>query len=85
MGRQQTTDLDSREHHGSISVGKPRRDPLADALSLPVVLRVVAGEAVQDEDLPPLRALVQGREELVDGGGVHLYERLAGAAALVDL
>ena len=39
----------------------------------------------EEEHLAPLRALVQGGEELVDGGGVHLYERLPGARGLVYL
>ena len=42
-------------------------------------------EEEEEEHLAPLRALVEGGEELVDGGGVHLYERLARARGLVYL
>ena len=60
-------------------------DSLTDTLRLSVILGVVAGERVQDEDLAPLGALIESRDQLVDGGRVHLYEKLSSAAALVDL
>ena len=78
-------DLDSREDHSSIGMSQSGRDSLTDTLSLAVILGVVAGERVQDEDLAPLGALIESREQLVDGGRVHLNERLSSAAALVDL
>ena len=56
------TDLNSGEDDSSVSMSQARSDPLTDTLGLPVVLRVVAGEAIQDEHLAPLRALVEGRE-----------------------
>ena len=66
-------------------MGQAGSDSLTDTLGLSVILRVVAGERVQDEDLAPLGALIESREQLVDGGRVHLNERLSSAAALVDL
>ena len=66
-------------------MGRPWSDPLADGLSLPVILGVVAGQRVEDEDLTLLRALVQGSQELVDGCGDHLNQGVPRAAALVDL
>ena len=54
-------------------------------LSLPLVLGVVVGEAVENEHLAPLGALVERRQELVDGLGVHLHQRVTAAARLVDL
>ena len=53
-------------------------------LGLPVVLGRVAGQAVQDEDLAPLGALVQGCEQLVDGLRVQV-EQVAAGVRLGDL
>ena len=78
-------DLDRREDNSSVGMGRPWSDPLADGLSLPVILGVVAGQRVEDEDLTLLRALVQGSQELVDGCGDHLNQGVPRAAALVDL
>jgi hypothetical protein len=60
-----------------------RRDSLTERLGLPVIREVVAGQIVQDEDLAPLSALIQGCEQLVDGGSVHLYTGIICAAGLI--
>lgn len=78
-------DLNGRQDDGGVRVRQPRRDPLANALRLPFVLRLVVREAVQDEHLAPFGALVQRRQQLVDRARVHLDQRAAGRAALVDL
>ena len=44
-------DLDGREDDGGVGVGQTRRDSFADRLSLALVLRVVVGQRVQNEDL----------------------------------
>lgn len=66
--------LDSGEDHGSVGVGEAWGDPLTDALGLLVVLGLVGSQGVQDEDLAPLCALVQCRQQLVDGRGVQVSE-----------
>lgn len=53
-------------------------------LGLPVVFGRVVGQAVQDEDLAPLSALVQGCEQLVDGLWVQV-EQVAAGVRLGDL
>lgn len=47
-------------------------------LGLPVVLGCVVGQAVQDEDLAPLGALVQGCQQLVNGLRVQIKQVAAG-------
>ena len=83
--REDSLYLDGRQDHGSVGMSQSGRDSLTDTLGLSVILGVVAGERVQDEDLAPLGALIVSRGQLVDGGRVHLYEKLSSAAALVDL
>jgi len=53
-------------------------------LGLPLILRVVVGQAVQDEDLAPLGALVEGRQQLVDILGVQV-QQVAVGVRLADL
>ena len=43
-------------------------------LGLAVIFGVVVGQAVQDEDLSPLCALVEGRQQLVDVLGVQVQQ-----------
>ncbi len=45
------TDLDGGEDDGGVGVGEPRGDPLTDGLRLPVILRGVVRQRVQDEHL----------------------------------
>lgn len=47
-------------------------------LGLAVIAGRVIGQAVQDEDLAPLCALVQGRQQLVDGLGVQVQQIAVG-------
>lgn len=47
-------------------------------MGLSVVLGVVVGQAVQDEDLPPLSALIEGREQLVDVLWIQVQEVAVG-------
>lgn len=42
------------------------RDPLGDALSIVGAAGLIGRQGVQDEDLAPLVALVQGRQQLGD-------------------
>ena len=67
-------DLNSREHNSSIGVREPRGNPLADVLGLLLVLRLVCGQGVQDEDLSPFRALIQSSQELIDSGRVQISQ-----------
>lgn len=53
-------------------------------LGLALVLGVVVGQAVQDEDLSPLSALVQGRQQLVDVLRVQVQQITVGVR-LADL
>ena len=53
-------------------------------LGLSLILRVVVGQAVQDEDLAPLGALVEGRKQLVDVLGVQV-QQVAVGVGLADL
>lgn len=53
-------------------------------LSLSLILGVVVGQAVQDEDLTPLGALVEGRQQLVDVLGVEV-QQVAVGVRLADL
>lgn len=47
-------------------------------LGLPLILRVVVGQAVQDENLAPLGALIEGRQQLVDVLGVQVQQVAVG-------
>ena len=47
--------LDSREDNSAVGMLQPGRDAFDDALSILGVLRLVAGQGVQDEDLCPQR------------------------------
>lgn len=67
--------LDGGQHDGRVGVRQARRDALADGVRLARVARRVVGQRVQDEHLPPLRALVQRRQQLVDRRRVHLCRR----------
>ena len=53
-------------------------------LRFPLILGLVLRQGVKDEHLPPLGALIECREELVDGGHSELHEGGAAAAGLVD-
>ena len=53
-------------------------------MSLSFILRVVVGQAVQDEDLAPLRALIEGCQQLVDVLGIQVQEVAVGVG-LTDL
>ena len=64
--------LHRRQHDGSICVRQTRRDPFTDTLSLLLITGDVVCERVEDENLSPLRALVERREKFVDRRGVHL-------------
>ena len=53
-------------------------------MSLSFILGVVVGQAVQDEDLAPLRALIEGCQQLVDVLRVQVQE-VAVRVRLADL
>lgn len=53
-------------------------------LSLALILGIVVGQAVQDKDLAPLSALVEGRQQLVDVLGVEV-QQVAVGVRLTDL
>lgn len=53
-------------------------------LGFPLIFGVVVGQAVQDEDLPPLGALVQGGEQLIDVLRVQI-QQIAVGVRLADL
>lgn len=53
-------------------------------MGLALVLGVVVGQAVQDEDLSPLCALVEGRQQLVDVLGIKV-QQVAVGVRLTDL
>ena len=55
-------------------MGQAWSDTFTNALCLLVILGVVRDQGVQDEHLAPFRALVEGREELVDRLGVQVGE-----------
>ena len=48
-------DLDSWEHNRRIGMGQARGDTLADGLRFALVLGIVVGERIQDEDLKDRR------------------------------
>lgn len=53
-------------------------------LGFTLIFRIVVGQTVQDEDLSPLSALVQGREQLVDVLRVQV-QQIAVGMRLADL
>ena len=59
--------LDGGKNDGSVRMSETRGDTLARGLRLAVIFGSVAREAVEDENLTPFCALVQGRQKLVDG------------------
>lgn len=63
---------------------KPMRIIIPSPLGLTLIFGVVVGEAVQDEDLAPLSALVEGRQELIDVLGIQVQEVAVGVR-LADL
>ena len=65
--------LNSRKNHSGVGVGETRSNTLACGLSLAVVLGSVTGETVENEDLTPLGAFVESRQQLVDGRGIHVH------------
>ncbi len=70
--------------YSSVDVLEARGDTLADVLDLALLGGGVHGKGVEDEDLAPLRALVQGCQQLGDRGGVEIKESGAGVE-VVDL
>ena len=66
-------------------MGEPGCHSLADALCLALVFRCVVGDAVEDEDLAPLCALVEGGEQLVDDLGVDVQDLTGCLRGLHDL
>ena len=54
-----------------------RRDALDDVLCLARVCGCVSRQGVEDEDLPPLRALIDGCEELLEDGARDLKDLAA--------
>ena len=64
--------LDSAHDDGAVGVLQARGDALDDAFGLAAVHGSVLGEGVEDEDLAPLRALVERGEELLEDGGGDL-------------
>ena len=58
--------------------------PVPSPLGLAVVTGRVVGQAVQDEDLAPLRTLVERGQQLVDGLGVEV-QQVAVGVGLCDL
>lgn len=63
----------------------PKRHPKASApLSFPVILGVVVGQTVQDEDLPPLCALIQSCQQFVDVLRIQI-QQVAVRVGLTDL
>mmetsp|Transcript_61830 Transcript_61830/g.177325 ORF Transcript_61830/g.177325 Transcript_61830/m.177325 type:complete len:728 (+) Transcript_61830:225-2408(+) len=69
-------DLDGRQHHRGVGVRQPRGDALGDGLRIARARGHVHGEGVQDEDLAPLVALVEGRQELGDRGFVFQVQQV---------
>ena len=55
MSDAQAAHLDSREDNSAVGMLQPGRDAFDDTLSVFGVLRLVAGQGVQDEDLFPQR------------------------------
>merc|ERR1719452_276143 len=54
-------------------------------MGFPVILGVVVGETVQDENLAPLSALIESSQELIDDSCVHLNDGFACTAGLINL
>mmetsp|Transcript_10469 Transcript_10469/g.36831 ORF Transcript_10469/g.36831 Transcript_10469/m.36831 type:complete len:710 (+) Transcript_10469:291-2420(+) len=69
-------DLDGRQHHRGVGVRQPRGDALGDGLRIARARGHVDGEGVQDENLAPLVALVEGRQELGDRGFVFQVQQV---------
>lgn len=76
--------LDSRQHHAGIDVLELGRHPLADVLRLLDVRGRVVGQRGQDGDPPPLGALRDGHEQLLEHRGRD-DEGLGLGCGLVDL
>jgi hypothetical protein len=77
--------LHSRQHHSRVSMSKPWRHSLANALCLALILGRVVGNGVEDEHLSPLGALIQGGEQLVDDLGVDVEDLAGRGGGLHDL
>mmetsp|Transcript_25595 Transcript_25595/g.55373 ORF Transcript_25595/g.55373 Transcript_25595/m.55373 type:complete len:327 (+) Transcript_25595:1175-2155(+) len=76
-------DLDGGHHHCRVVVLQARHHALDDALRLSRVLGLVGRQRVQDEHLPPLSALVQRSQQLLQHISRHKHHILA--ARLGDL
>lgn len=63
-----------RQPHAAITLLSLCSAPPPSPLGLPVILGHVVGQAIQDEDLSPFGALVQGCEQLVDGLRVEVQQ-----------
>lgn len=70
--------------HTPVEIKKPKRIIIPSPLGLTLVFGVVVGEAVQDEDLAPLSALVERRQELIDVLGIQV-QKVAVGVRLADL
>lgn len=55
-----------------------RRAGTSIPLSFTIILGVVVGQTVQDEDLAPLRALIQSRQQLVNVLRVQIQQVAVG-------
>ena len=51
-----------------------RSDAFTRRLRLSIVFGCVTGKAVEDEDLAPFRALVEGSQQLVDRRRIHVHD-----------
>lgn len=67
-------DLDRSKDDTAVDVLELRYDSLADVFALLVVLGTVASQGVEDGDTTPLRAFVQGNEELVENRGGNVED-----------
>ena len=63
------THLDRRQHHRRVDVLQARENPLYDPLGVPRVAGLEPSERVEDEDLAPLGAVVEGGEQLGQESG----------------
>ena len=63
--------LDAPEDHTGVDVGQSRQHPVYHHFRLLLCLGVVSAQEVQDEDLGPFHALVDGHEQSPQQHGVY--------------
>lgn len=77
--------FDSGQYNCSVSMSQTWSDPFADALRFAVIFGRVIRQRIQNKNLTPFRALIERRQQFVDGLCVHFHQRLATRTSFINL